>query len=197
MGATARMHSSWLFTLGSQRFRNENFNSSSDQTVTHQCGRKGWVGTERGIVSNTCFFFLMFYLWCTKDPYACEHPPSAFLTAKCTAHKCSSLSCMCIWYYDSDYLMKILTAIGKGELMMMMMQCDKLNRDEFICVCVVFLKISLKPSVRVQDGTFVNRTMFGGSTLNSICDVFTSFFILVFSFCKYTEKYFMVLNMLS
>lgn len=36
--------------------------------------------------------------------------------------------------------MKILTAIGKGELMMMMMQCDKLNRDEFICVCVFFFK---------------------------------------------------------
>lgn len=51
---------------------------------------KGWlVGTES--FKKLVFFTAQDVLSsCTKGPYTCEHSPFSSLTAKCTAHKCSS-----------------------------------------------------------------------------------------------------------
>lgn len=58
-----------------------------DLNVMWKVGRS--VGTEsfKKLVSFTAQDVLSS---CTKSPYTCEHSPFSSLTAKCTAHKCSS-----------------------------------------------------------------------------------------------------------
>lgn len=148
-------------------------------------------------LNNVLNFFhcpRLYVIMYKKGQYACEHSPCPSLTAKCTAHKCSS-SVLCVYLI---LLLLFKEKFGLNCCRMVRWTFDapsQLNWDFYFYLLFLFLYIfRSKPYVGVQeDDTFVNWIMF--SVLWQYVELhlwrvhFLFFYSLLLCFCKYREVF--------